>query len=138
MFSLVFAGFRKGLSAENLLFRWEGMTHSSRINYLTYNLPYPEINKTIFNIICLIFKGAGFFQTPGVFIDSPGRRMGVLKFQRIPFPSAARPAPVVFHHCIFCEGSIYIVLRRRKQQNDMNFCATEAYELNITHANKCA
>ena len=26
MFSLVFAGFRKGLSAENLLFRREGMT----------------------------------------------------------------------------------------------------------------
>ena len=32
MFSLVFAGFRKGLSAENLLFRQEGMTDSSRVN----------------------------------------------------------------------------------------------------------
>ena len=35
MFSLVFAGFRKGLSTENLLFRREGMADQNRVNYWT-------------------------------------------------------------------------------------------------------
>ena len=74
LFSLVFAGFQKELSAETLLFQREGRAGYSWENYRT-KLDISALKKDSFQCHYFDILGAEFFHTPGVFIESPNRAM---------------------------------------------------------------